>query len=157
MPVPVPVPATGKERVAPAAESRHSSSYHDIFERPLDSDDEEAEAAPVPPAPTRPTETELDLYLKLPTLPLKMPDGKVADILSWWKLHDHSLPAVPVSGRPQGLPCLARMARQYHGEPGSSAGTERLFSAASHAHHDLKASMGDTSLEHQLLALANTD
>ena len=34
---------------------------------------------------------------------------------------------------------------------------ERLFSAASRAHHDLKASMGDMSLEHQLLALANTD
>ena len=44
-----------------------------------------------------------------------------------------------------------------YGEPGSSAGAERLFSAASRAHHDLKASMGDASLEHQLLALANTD
>jgi len=62
-----------------------------------------------------------------------------------------------VKGRPEGLPCLARMVRQYHSEPGSSAGAERLFSSASRAHHDLKASMGDMSLEHQLLALANTD
>ena len=90
-------------------------------------------------------------------LPLKMPDGKPPDIFSWWKLHDHKLPADPGNPRPEGLPCLARMARQYHGEPGSSAGAERLFSAASRAHHDLEASMGDMSLEHQLLALANTD
>ena len=62
-----------------------------------------------------------------------------------------------VKGRPEGLPCLARMVRQYHSEPGSSAGAERLFSSASRTHHDLKASMGDMSLEHQLLALANTD
>ena len=111
MPAPAPAPAPGKERPASAAESRHGSSHHDIFERPLKSDDEEAEEAPAPPAPA---ETELDIYLKLPALPLKMPDGKAADILSWWKLHVHKLPADPVSGRPQGLPCLARMARQYH-------------------------------------------
>lgn len=49
------------------------------------------------------------------------------------------------------------MARQYHNEPGSSAGAERLFSAASRAHHDLKGAMADNSLEHELLALANTD
>ena len=51
----------------------------------------------------------------------------------------------------------ARMARQYHNEPATSAGAERLFSAASRAHHDLKGSMSDNSLEHELLALANTD
>ena len=37
------------------------------------------------------------------------------------------------------------------------AGAERLFSAASRAHHDLKGAMNDNSLEHELLALANTD
>ncbi len=62
----------------------------------------------------------------------------------------------PQSGRPEGLPRLASMARQYHNEPGSSAGAERLFSAASRAHHDLKGAMADNSLEHELLALANT-
>ena len=44
-----------------------------------------------------------------------------------------------------------------HGEPASSAGAERLFSAASRAHHDLKGAMEDCSLEHELLALANID
>ena len=108
-------------------------------------------------APLTAGETELEKYLKLPELSLTMPDGKPTDILSWWKLRDHSLPANPQTGRPEGLPCLARMARQYHGEPASSAGAERQFSAASRAHHDLKGSMADNSLEHELLALANTD
>mmetsp|Transcript_10818 Transcript_10818/g.21965 ORF Transcript_10818/g.21965 Transcript_10818/m.21965 type:complete len:83 (+) Transcript_10818:1-249(+) len=56
-------------------------------------------------------------YMKLPPLELTMPDGKPSDILSWWKLRDHSLPADPEKGRPEGLPRLARMARQYHNEP----------------------------------------
>ena len=84
-----------------------------------------------------------------------MPDGSPADILQWWKLRDHSLPADPTSGRPEGLPRLARMARQYHGEPASSAGAERLFSKASTMHHDLKGAMADNSLEHALIAIAN--
>ena len=89
-----------------------------------------------------------------------MPDGKPSDILSWWKLRDHSLPADPKKGRPEGLPRLARMARQYHKmsrrpppvPSGSSQSTK-----ASRAHHDLRASMEDNTLEHELLALANTD
>ena len=56
-----------------------------------------------------------------------------------------------------GLPHLARMAREYLGEPATSAGVERLFSKASRMHHDLKGSMEDASLEHELLAMANTD
>ena len=68
---------------------------------------------------------------------MTMADGKASDILSWWKQRDHSLPADPQTNRPEGLPRLARMARQYHNEPSTSAGAERLFSAASRAHHDL--------------------
>ena len=45
-------------------------------------------------------ETDLEKYLKLPQLALTMPDGAPADILSWWKQRDHSLPADPNSGRP---------------------------------------------------------
>ena len=49
---------------------------------------------------------------------------------------------------PEGLPRLVRMARQftrqYHNEPATSAGAERLFSAASRAHHDLKGAMNDS-------------
>ena len=144
-PAPAPVPAP-----APAAAS---SSYADIFARPMEDDsDEEEEAAAVATV-----ETDLEKYLRLPELPLTMPDGRPADILSWWKERDHSLPADPNSGRPEGLPRLARMARQYHSEPASSAGAERIFSAAGRAHHDLKGAMQDNSLEHELLALANTD
>ena len=51
--------------------------------------------------------------------------------------------------------------RQHHEvqtlRQASSAGAERLFSAASRVHHDLKGAMADNSLEHELLALANTD
>ena len=62
------------------------------------------------------------------------------------------------NGRPEGLPRLARMARisTTNNEPASSAGAERLFSAAGCAHHDFKGFMADNSLEHELLALANT-
>ena len=44
-----------------------------------------------------------------------------------------------------------------HGEPASFGGAERLFSAASRAHHDLKGAMADNPLDHELLAMANTD
>ena len=115
---------------------------------------------PVPRGQKRAAGTNFRLALaggKLPKLPLTMPDGKSCDILSWWKQRDHSKPYDQQSGRPEGLPRLARMARQYHNEPASSSGAERLFSAAGRAHHDLKGAMADLSLEHELLALANTD
>ena len=116
------------------------------------------EPAAAPQAAEPPSlETDLEKYLKLPQLSLTQPDGSPTDILSWWKLRDHSLPSDPVKGRPEGLPRLARMARQYHGEPAPSAGAEQLFSAASRAHHDLKGAMADNSLEHELLAMANTN
>ena len=118
----------------------------------MEEEDSDGEA---PPEESK--ETDLDKYLKLPVLPLTMPDGKPADILSWWKARDHSLAADLVKGRPEGLPRLACMARQYHSESGSSAGAERLFSAAGRAHHDLKGAMNDSSLEHELLAMANTE
>ena len=133
----------------PAA-STGSTSFADIFDRPMEEMERE-----MPPPPL--VENDLEKYLKIPQLPLKNPDGTPSDILAWWRLRDHSLPADPQTGRPEGLPHLARMARQYHGEPASSAGAERLFSAASRAHHDLKGAMEDNSLEHQLLAFANTE
>ena len=49
------------------------------------------------------------------------------------------------------------MARQYLGQPATSAGVERLFSKAGLMHHDLKGSMADGSLEHSLNALANAE
>ena len=64
------------------------------------------------------------------------------DVLAWWKLRDHNKPADPSTHRPEGLPHLARMARQWLGCPATSAGVERLFSKAGSMHHDLKGSMG---------------
>ena len=77
------------------------------------------------------------------------------DVLAWWKLRDHNEAADPSTGRPEGLPHLARMVRQWLGAPATSAGVERLFSKAGSMHHDLKGSMEDGSLEHSLIATAN--
>ena len=46
---------------------------------------------------------------------------------------------------------------QWLGCPGTSAGVERLFSKAGSMHHDLKGAMEDGSLEHSLIATANTE
>ena len=80
------------------------------------------------------------------------------NVLVWWQMRDHDIgkPADPSMGRPEGLPHLAQMARQWLGCPATSAGVERLFSKAGAMHHDLKASMEDGSLEHSLIASANT-
>ena len=39
------------------------------------------------------------------------------DVLAWWKARDHNMPANSASGRPEGLPHLAKMARQFLGRP----------------------------------------
>ena len=70
-------------------------------------------------------------------------------------MRDHKLPEDLTSGRPEGLPSLARMARQHLGRPASSAGVERMFSKAGQLHDDLKASQADETLEHALLTGAN--
>ena len=53
-------------------------------------------------------------------------------------------------------PNLAKMVKQYFAAPASSAGVERLFSAAGKMHDDLKKSSND-SLEASLFAMKNTD
>eukprot|EP00967_Tisochrysis_lutea_P097017 scaffold142308_cov26-Tisochrysis_lutea.AAC.2 len=51
---------------------------------------------------------DLEKYLALPAeLNLDL------DLLAWWKARDHGLSADPATGRPAGLPTLAKMARQY--------------------------------------------
>ena len=37
------------------------------------------------------------------------------DLLAWWKMRDHSMPTDPAKGQPEGLPHLAKMARQFLG------------------------------------------
>ena len=67
------------------------------------------------------------------------------DILKWW------------SGREGKWPALAKMVKQYFAAPASSAGVERVFSAAGNMHGDLKKSSKDSTLEHSLFAVFNTD
>ena len=62
------------------------------------------------------------------------------DVLAWWKARDHNMPANSASGRPEGLPHLAKMARQFLGRPATSAGVERMFSKAGKLHDDMKSS-----------------
>ena len=108
-------------------------------------------AAWSPATPAAPEKTDLEKYLLLAQEPMN------TNVLLWWKLRDHNKPADPSSGRPEGLPHLAHMARQWLGCPATLAGVERLFSKAGSMHHDLKGSMEDGSLEHSLIANANTE
>jgi len=94
---------------------------------------------------------DLEKYLALP-----VEDNLDLDVLSWWKARDHDKAADPASGRPAGLPDLAKMAAQYLGRPASSAGVERMFSKAGKLHDDLKKRQVDDTLEHSLFAAANT-
>jgi len=50
----------------------------------------------------------LEKYLALPA-----ETNLDLDVLVWWKARDHDKPADPASGRPEGLPHLAKMARQF--------------------------------------------
>ena len=79
------------------------------------------------------------------------------DVLAWWKARDHDKPADPASGRPAGLPHLAKMAAQFLGRPATSAGVERMFSKAGKLHDDMKKGQEDDTLEHSLFAAANTE
>ena len=51
----------------------------------------------------------------------------------------------------------SKMAKQYLAPPASSAGVERVFSAAGKMHGDLQKSAKDSTLEHSLFAAFNTD
>lgn len=67
------------------------------------------------------------------------------DILKWWRAREAKWPA------------LAKMVKQYFAAPASSAGVERVFSAAGKMHGDLQKSAKDSTLEHSLFAAFNTD
>ena len=95
---------------------------------------------------------DLEKYLELPA-----DTSFDLDVLAWWKARDHSMPADPAKGQPEGLPHLAKMARQFLGRPASSAGVERMFSKAGKLHDDMKKGQDDDSLEHAMLASANCE
>jgi hypothetical protein len=67
------------------------------------------------------------------------------NVLVWWQAKESKWPA------------LAKMVKQYFAAPASSAGVERVFSAAGKMHGDLQKSAKDSTLEHSLFAAFNTD
>ena len=67
------------------------------------------------------------------------------NLLVWWQAKESKWPA------------LAKMVKQYFAAPASSAGVERVFSAAAKMHGDLQKSANDSTLEHSLFAAINTD
>ena len=66
---------------------------------------------------------------------------------------------VCVQSREVQWPSLALMVKQYFAAPASSAGVERVFSAAGKMHSDLRKvkAMKDSSLQHSIIAAYNTD
>ena len=67
------------------------------------------------------------------------------DLLAYWKLLKSTWPK------------LAKLAKQYLAAPFSSAGVERVFSAAGKMHDDLRKSEKDSTLEHSLFAAFNAE
>ena len=106
----------------------------------LESDDESEDDAEeldeVAPSDTH----EVDVYLALPEV-----KDKQFDLLSWWKLHAHMFPN------------LAKMARQFLALPATSAGIERLFSAAGIIHGDTRKSTKEEKIEDLLFVKQNID
>ena len=93
--------------------------------------------------PTPPAEVELHLtkevddYLSIPQA------ASDANVLDWWKMHSASFPN------------LCKMARVFHAIPASSAGVERLFSAAGKMHDDMKKNTKESTLEINLMVHKN--
>lgn len=109
--------------------------------------------APAAAAPMQaPAQDDLDKYLALPA-----EADMDLDVLAWWKARDHTHRADPATGQPEGLPALAKMARQFLGRPASSAGVERMFSKAGKLYDDAKKGQNDDKLEAALFASANAE
>ena len=64
---------------------------------------------------------------------------------------------VCVQSREKQWPSLALMVKQYFAAPASSAGVERVFSAAGKMHSDLRKAMKDDRLQHSIIAAYNVD
>ena len=77
---------------------------------------------------------ELEEYLAAPLASTEI------DLLQWWK------------NRECRWPKLAKMAKQFLAAPASTAGVERVFSAAGRMHDDMRKAMKDSTLEHSLFA-----
>ena len=111
--------------------------FFDISLAPIDVD-----ADADTPADVEQVADELERYLALP-----VEKNMNLDVLAWGKAKDCK----------DGLPALAKMARQYPGRPASSAGVERMFSKAGNLYGDEKKGQEDETLENSLFAAANTE
>ena len=100
----------------------------------------EAAADAEPARAAAPERDELEEYLSSPH-----ETDMDLDLLAYWKLKESTWPK------------LAKMAKQYLAAPFSSAGVERVFSAAGKMHDDLRKSAKDSTLEHSLFAAFNCD
>ncbi|KAK3255986.1 hypothetical protein CYMTET_34858 [Cymbomonas tetramitiformis] len=101
-------------------------------------DEDEVVAIAAPFAEAIEHEDELVKYL---ALPLERAD---CDLQEWWKTHKFRFPS------------LAKMAREFLAVPASTAGVERIFSAAGQMHSDLRKSTKEETLQHSLMAALNT-
>ena len=91
-------------------------------------------------APTSDALDELEQYLAdEEEFDLETPE------LKWWQVKEVKWPN------------LAKMVKQYFAAPASSAGVERVFSAAGKMHGDLSKSAKDETLEASIFAAFNTD
>ena len=97
----------------------------------------------------KPDKGDAPAPVKLDELEEYLADEEVFDIntsvLAWW----HS--------KETKWPNLAKMVKQYFAAPASSAGVERVFSAAGKMHGDLSKRAKDETLEASLFAAFNTD
>ena len=101
-------------------------------------DEEECEERP-----NQQEASEVDRYLALPQEKMLTSDGHDLDILDWWR------------HRALNFPNLSRMARQFLALQATSAGCERLFSAAGRSHDDYKKSTSESTLESIMMVHKN--
>ena len=116
----------------------------------LDSDDDDEDVVADDPADdvsfanmVVPGSDELDAYFGLPQAQHVDKSGEEFDVLEWWKKHADVFPN------------LSKMARQYLAMPASSAGVERLFSAAGRMHSSFRKNTKEDTLEMQLVVYQN--
>lgn len=82
---------------------------------------------------------QLDEYLKEPRVA-----NLDLNVLAYWRAKEFQWPE------------LARMVKQYFAAPATSAGVERVFSAAGRMHDDMRKAMKEGTLKHSLFAAQNT-
>ena len=90
-----------------------------------------------PAQPEKEEDARREEVLKYLALP-QVQAGDNFDLLDWWKSHQSLFPN------------LARMARQFLALPASSAGVERLFSAAGNMHDTKRKRTSESTLSHML-------